>query len=399
MSSSFETKADISQLKKEIEHCLSTLESIQLRISKYKNSLSGKPGSGNFIRDGFWKLRWQNHKEQVTAYKEKISGHYTRIQVQMQILGMDAAASDTQKVNERFDRTDSMLFQIAEAVVQRQKPTKDDQLAGRGANRGVFVSGYVRPAVQKVRAIEAKTPTGVIRAVPIGSLFEKAAIACRQCCQELALRCSKDNTFYRDTDFDIDLDLIEGNRNCLDDLLLDIRESSGLDPKAVQRVRHIFPNPSFLKDGVVRDVGVINAIALRWWQAGIATALNVPSLLKRLCVFQDQAAGIYGFLFHRDGTWVSSIVDDNLYLAKADWYELSDDERATIVESFFSVPGKEDSETYREQFQIHSRGLYFNACMDENETWLPLFEKAYAKVHGDYAALNWGNPGYVRTFL
>ena len=37
-----------------------------------------------------------------------------------------------------------------------------------------------------------------------------------------------------------------------------------------------------------------------------------------------------------------------------------------------------------------SKSLYFAKSRTEGETWVPLIEKAYAKLHGDYAALSGG---------
>jgi hypothetical protein len=33
-------------------------------------------------------------------------------------------------------------------------------------------------------------------------------------------------------------------------------------------------------------------------------------MIEKLCVAHDQDVGVYGFVFYRDGEWISEIVDD-----------------------------------------------------------------------------------------
>jgi hypothetical protein len=52
---------------------------------------------------------------------------------------------------------------------------------------------------------------------------------------------------------------------------------------------------------------------------------------------------------------------------------------------------REDVErVYRKTYQTGSKALFFAQCKDQNETWVPLIEKAYAKAHGDFASLSGG---------
>ena len=89
-----------------------------------------------------------------------------------------------------------------------------------------------------------------------------------------------------------------------------------------------------------------------------------------------------------DGEWISEVIDDKLYLNNADFHD-----------SYFAkydwlpMDTPNADEEYRKVMQSGSRALYFAQCRDQNETWLPLLEKAYAKAHGDYAAISGGFVG------
>lgn len=96
---------------------------------------------------------------------------------------------------------------------------------------------------------------------------------------------------------------------------------------------------------------------------------------------QNEECGVYGFVFHRDGEWISTVVDDYLYLWFADFCE---------AEPETYDPTGEKAKKYRALKQTGSEALWFARCADPNETWLPLLQKAYAKAHGDYEAIRGG---------
>lgn len=120
-----------------------------------------------------------------------------------------------------------------------------------------------------------------------------------------------------------------------------------------------------------------------WFIAAVATICSNPNLIQKVCVERDEECGVYGFIFYRDDEWISTVVDDNLFLSKPDFDQRGDTYDPTGIKE----------PRYKKSHQTGSEALYFASCAHENETWLPLLEKAYAKVHGDYDAISGGISG------
>ncbi|KAF4511548.1 hypothetical protein G6O67_003331 [Ophiocordyceps sinensis] len=225
--------------------------------------------------------------------------------------------------------------------------------------------------------------------------YERAADECRRKVLKIVQECKRVNMRYRDPGWDLDWDLKYQRAECLNSLgdqkfeltRSNLLGSSASVPKAVKRVHEIFDKPVFVKEFNGGDVKQ-GSLGDCWMMAGLTAMANVQGGIRRLCVAYDEKIGIYGFVFYRDGGWVYSIVDDKLYLKSPCW------DCPSMQRDLLQQIDREDVETvYRRTYQTGSKALFFAQCKDQNETWVPLIEKAFAKAHGDYASLSGGYVG------
>ena len=87
----------------------------------------------------------------------------------------------------------------------------------------------------------AKAPKGVVRGQKAGKSYDEARAECRHAVEKIAMECRRVNMKYRDAHFDIEFDLKDGIRDCLDGLA---GGDYDLSPKSTKRVTVCLLTPS-----------------------------------------------------------------------------------------------------------------------------------------------------------
>eukprot|EP00667_Euglena_gracilis_P005185 EG_transcript_5214 len=99
-----------------------------------------------------------------------------------------------------------------------------------------------------------------------------------------------------------------------------------------------------------------------WFISALSIIAERPEILQHLVVAQYPPQGLFEFRFFKEGRWVNVVIDDHL-------------------------PFKPDGT------------LLFARGAAGDQLWVPLLEKAYAKLHGSYQALSGGEVSYALVDL
>ncbi|KAI4718247.1 cysteine proteinase [Aureobasidium sp. EXF-10727] len=272
-----------------------------------------------------------------------------------------------------------------------KKPQNDDfyrfwdRFIATSPNRSLNTSALGRRLEQTLKDASGEENDVHTQESPAAS-YEQAKKECQDKVAAIVVECTRLNQRYRDRQFEVEL----AQGDCIFPLMDDEGNSHSIQPSGVKRVKDIFEKPTFNAEGACGDDVMQGSLGNCWFIAALVSVAAKPGLMQRLCVARDEAVGVYGFVFFRDGTWIPEIVDDRLFIHVSDGDDLFVGKYVDERQTRSTFNNSNDITKLRESLQKGGEALYFSRCRDSQDTWLPLIEKAYAKAHGDYGSLHGG---------
>ncbi|KAF2185742.1 cysteine proteinase [Zopfia rhizophila CBS 207.26] len=365
---------NMAGLDQTLKDCFKCLHDFYATIEKYSRAL-GAQGEKRLMKDIFRKIQWLSEKEDVSNFHRDISTYLAMLQLLLQLAGFEINAADQAALHRRMSDTDGKIAKgFLETYTLLEKIDRAVQLRGEGgvSNAAVAATAALKRLERRATLlVEEREATQ-----DVSKAYEDAVSTCKMKLADVIIEYRRVNKVFADRDFDIDYDLRSGRRHCLESL-----DNSGaeLSPGCVCRIGEIFERPRVLVE--FRAETVVSLEGYRHFAVVMTTLQLRPELFHRIFVARDEAVDAYGFVFFRDGEWSHCIIDGRLYLERPEFsngpaQELSITTKTRISES-----------EYQKLALTGSRALYFAASSNENETAIPLLEKAYARSHGDYGAI------------
>lgn len=203
---------------------------------------------------------------------------------------------------------------------------------------------------------------------------------CRAKVERISKDCRARNRKFRDIEFDLENDV----RRCLYGISSPATSENTGSHADVLRVTQIFENPHFFSaEGAASSNDIAQGkLGDCWFLSALAIASTTQGLIEKVCVARDEQVGVYGFVFFKNDRWVDVIIDDQLFTQIPKFEELSDGEKALY---------HDDKANYNRIARKGGKTLHFARSGMTGETWVPLIEKAYAKLHGNYEHLSGGS--------
>jgi hypothetical protein len=183
--------------------------------------------------------------------------------------------------------------------------------------------------------------------------YNKAAKDCKQKVERIVKECRCTNQKYFDSDFVIDL-TPRNYTNSLFSLDKHHWKFWKPNPKSAKRVGDMFDDPKFFISGATSNDILQGWVGNCWLMSSLCAMGNQPGLIDKVCVARDEAVGVYGFLFYRNGEWITEIIDDKLFLKMPD-FNSSKKERDLLADVDKDKDEEITSEeAYRKLYQVYS---------------------------------------------